>query len=222
MMDIVWKIKRFFGVICFNLVFINLIFIGTAFPLSIGGTDYIPVGSSETISAVFTQPDGGISANKYSGYVSLTVSGFGWSLGNYLNDAFYIYTNAFHVETEVGNDPNYYQLDFDTQTLLAYNPSRVAKNFIVYDIDMDKEITATTYLPTYRSDHIYNFVIDTGISIPTNLHFGVSDGYFGDNGGSYSISISQLKCTNVPEPTTMLLFGLGLIGVEGFRRKFRK
>jgi len=42
---------------------------------------------------------------------------------------------------------------------------------------------------------------------------------FGDSGGfSFGAEIN----TVVPEPTTMLLFGTGLIGLAGARRKFRK
>jgi len=39
-----------------------------------------------------------------------------------------------------------------------------------------------------------------------------ADGFFGPN----------LSTTAIPEPTTMLLLGSGLIGLAGFRRKFRK
>ena len=33
---------------------------------------------------------------------------------------------------------------------------------------------------------------------------------------------AEVDLSPVPEPTTMLLLGLGLIGLSGFRRKFRK
>lgn len=213
-MDMIGKLKRLFGVICFNIFLIEFIFIGTAFPLSIRGTEYVEAGKSETISAVFTQPDGGVSSGTYSGFVSLNVSGVGWSFASFLNDAFYLpYWNSNNLE--------YYQLSFDTKALVAYNPSRVAKNFIVYDIDMHQEITTAPYVPAYKLDHIYNFVIDTGTSTPANLHFGVSDGAFYDNGGAYTIEISQLQAATVPEPSTLLLCGIGF-GVVLLKRKFQK
>ena len=190
-----------------------------ALPITIGDALYDKIGTSEIVTAAFIQPNGGISVGTYSNFVLLSVSSIGWSLGSNFNDAFYLFTGP---QTPAHNQ-QHHQLVFDTQPLERNNPARNAKNFIVYDMDQNTEVSATPYVPSYNPDHLYNFVTDLGTSVPNHFYFGVSDGDFYDNGGAFSIEISQLKVVSepVPEPTTIFLFGAGLIGLVGFRRKFR-
>lgn len=149
-----------------------------------------PAAAVETLTATFTQPDGGVTTRSYDGVVRLTVSGTGFANGNSLNDAFY------NIASET-RDPAYYQLTFGTAPLVAFDPAQDAVNFIVGSV------------PAYSATHSYSFLLDTGAVTPTKLHFGVGDGVFGDNGGAYTITVS------VPEPATwaMMLAGFGVIGL---------
>jgi len=45
----------------------------------------------------------------------------------------------------------------------------------------------------------------------TQLQLGADDNYLGDNGGAVTMSISS-----VPEPSTLVLLGVGAIGLLGY------
>ena len=185
----------------------------SAHALLISGSNYVASGPLESMTAVFNTPDGGVSANSYSGLVKLVVSGTGQSYFNYLNDAFHVYSPG----PAPASDAGYYQLTFSNSTLVANNILQAAANFIAYDLDAGLDVNAP-YLPQYRSDHTYNFVLDVG-ALASTLHFGVSDGVFADNSGAYNITLQQLVRSSVPEPTTLMLFGLGLAAIGYQRRK---
>lgn len=186
---------------------------GSAHALLISGSNYVASGPQESMTAVFTTPDGGVSTNSYSGLVELVVSGTGQSYFTHLNDAFHVYSPGPAPAIDAG----YYQLTFGKTTLVAQNISQAAANYIVYDVDAGLDVTAP-YLPQYRSDHTYNFVLDIG-TLASNLHFGVSDGGFFDNSGAYNITVKQLAQSSVPEPGILALFGLGVAGIYHQRRK---
>jgi hypothetical protein len=66
-----------------------------------------------------------------------------------------------------------------------------AVHSILFDVDAGREV-APDHVPAYRPDHRYQLVIDTGLAQPGALHFGVADGNFSDNAGSYTIEVAQL------------------------------
>lgn len=158
-----------------------------------------PALATETITALFTQADGGVTTGLYSGTVKVRVSGTGQSLGQQVNDAFYLVNSQTH-------DGSYYQLSFGTAALTGFNPAQNAVNFIVGG------------LPAYNPSHIYSFLLNTGLGTPGQLHFGVGDGQFSDNSGAFTIQISA-----VPEPAAwmMMVGGFGLLGAAMRRRPAR-
>jgi hypothetical protein len=184
--------------------------------MTINNIEYVRHGASEALAATFTTPDGGRTTNNYSGVVEIIVSGSGESGRTQLNDAFWVYTETDHSPITPGHYPDVYQLTIGKTNLVALNSSQDAQHFIVYDADAALAVTPT-YVPTYRSDHTYDIVINTSLlgTYASQIHFGVNDGNYSDNSGFYNIQIFQLQPT--PEPATLALLGLG--GLLLSRRK---
>jgi hypothetical protein len=133
----------------------------------------------EVLTATFAQPDGGVTRSLYKGYVLVKVRGIGHAYAQVYNDAFYLFTDPF-TTPQNGHDGGFYQLAFGTGPLAGSNLASNAKNFLVGD------------LPAYNPAHEYTFVLDTKVTSPTQLHFGVSDAGYDDNEGAFSIQVTQL------------------------------
>lgn len=180
----------------------------------IGGVGYSPIGLSETVDVSFLAPDGGDTASFYSGLVKITITGTGESASTALNDAFYVFTDTAHVPIAPLNHGSFYQFAFDTEHMVGSpsdptDPALNAREHILYDIDAGTEVTPA-YVPAYRADHTYEFIMDTGSVADTILHFGVSNGIFSDNSGSYTLEVTQV----IPSPgaAVLAMIGLGAIG----------
>ncbi|MCP4868225.1 MAG: PKD domain-containing protein [Proteobacteria bacterium] len=116
--------------------------------------------AAETVTVPFTNGAGVYTSASFSGEVEITVSGTGWSLGNCLNDAFYVFSCGSPYY-----DSSWYHL--------RINGGHPADQISV---------------PAYDSSHVYTFTFDLGPS-SAPVRFWVSDGNFNDNGGSYTVEI---------------------------------
>ena len=102
------------------------------------------------------------------------------------NDALYLFTDATGAPiTPVASVDDFYRMTIGSGTLTNNDTAWDSKNFIVYDIDAAEEVLSRPYVPAYRADHTYSFIIDTSllpldVTIPSLLHFGVSDGRRGN------------------------------------------
>lgn len=149
--------------------------------MNIQGVVYKPTGTREKMKALFSQPDGGVSTFSYSGYILVEVSGFGVSYGKDApNDAFYLFNNAAFSTPKNGHDGGFYQLTFGTDTLTSRSLGSNATHFLVGPV------------PPYNPAHKYSFILNTRLTQPGRLHFGVSDGGYDGNEGVYIIKLTQL------------------------------
>jgi MYXO-CTERM domain-containing protein len=170
---------------------------------------------AETLTATFTKPDGVVTDQTYQGDVLLHVTGVGQSYANVYNDAFYLYTNQFS-SIQHGWDGGFYQLTFGTSPLPLFDRGNNAENFLVGP------------LPAYNLDHDYSFILNTGLTTPGQLHFGVSDGGYSDNTGAFTITVTQLGASgdpvnapSDPEPASLAVLALGALPLLRARRRRR-
>ncbi len=89
------------------------------------------------------------------------------------------------------------------------------------------------FYPAWEGQDYINFTFDEDPPTDTNsfaIYYMFELGAFGKIGeyntlglaGVGHLTVSQTGVPAVPEPATMLLLGLGLMGIAGVRRKFKK
>jgi PEP-CTERM motif len=176
------------------------------------------VSPAENVVAPFLANAGATTTGTYTGFVEILVSGRGFSLGNLINDAFYL------TDSGQGLANNFYHLGLGT-TAQPWNvattnfPSLGVERFMSF-INGVGSVSAGT-IPAFNSSSTYNFVVDLS-SQSSQLTFGVLDGVYSDNGGAYALAVWQLRpgVAAVPEAATwlMMIVGFGAVGAV-VRRK---
>jgi len=146
----------------------------------INGNSYVPTTKSETLTATFTRSDGGITLGGYQGYVRVHVKGTGQSYAAAHNDAFYLYDGPFASQPQNGRNGGYSQLAFSATPLPTFDLGQAATGRLIGPV------------PAYNSAHDYTVLVNTGLSTPGQLHFGVSADSFSGNNGTYTITVTQL------------------------------
>ncbi|MEI7870155.1 MAG: PEP-CTERM sorting domain-containing protein [Candidatus Methylumidiphilus sp.] len=172
-------------------------------------------GPVESLTSYFTDSST-LTANSFSNYVGIHVSGTGWAGGSEINDAFYmVATQTPFIWPFDQSKTAVYQLNMAKEGDVLLSGDNNIQNYMTF-IDGVGHVPAWTR-PAYSATNTYDFVVNVGSA--AKLQLGVYDGVFGDNGGQYDITVSQLAPVPEPEEYVMMLLGFGMIGYQIKRKK---
>jgi hypothetical protein len=128
--------------------------------------------SGEVLTIPFNRYESTLTTQKYSGTITLTISGTGQAGGNSYSDAFYLYTEE-NGQPRTPPMTEAFDLEIDGQRAiialgLRQNP------------------------PPYSTSHVYQVTYNVG-STPRQIAFRISDLIVTDNRGSFTVKISSAK-----------------------------
>ncbi|GEM_PF-5574221 len=163
---------------------------------------------SESLVAAFVVPGSGTTSNLYKDFVQVQVSGTGQAKAQRFNDAFYFLDDQSDLLNNgllhISFTGDARQVEADGVHVINYMAFIDGRGYVSFE------------RPDYNLDHYYNFVIDIGQE-SKNITLGTGDGGLFDNSGQFNITVSQSfeksGGTVIPEPSTILIFGFGLLGL---------
>ncbi len=146
---------------------------------------------------------------------------FGLSLGAEISYKFHVEDTPYSVFHDPGPDPDgnpwYWHMEDYYMRYIGGSALGVMPWWPLGNLHFDDSSEATFYnIDVYNEDSSLS-----GFYITTFSGFSFENRFYGDGmirGENMHITISNY----VPEPTTILLFGTGLIGLVGIRRKKTK
>lgn len=164
--------------------------------------------------------------NSYDMYVRLLDSQVatgvdGWRQSNNYNDLAYKWDNEAAGDALEGNGTLLAQFSSDANKAYSSDPSLTGTEI--------PGVNNSKYRPDWGVDVTFNF---TGDALDDLKAFALNDGvialgfdpdcHFWNEGISFSLTTSPKGVSGVPEPTSMLLFGTGLVGLAGLQRRRNK